>query len=132
LPSRSDEPETPQPAADVPASSAWAAAAHAAEAKKATGIRVLDLREISSFTDYFVICSGTNVRQIQSISDEVELRLKKQGRNPLGIEGYDRADWILADYGDFIVHVFSESAREFYGLERLWRSAKEVTVPPEE
>jgi ribosome-associated protein len=104
-------------------------AVRAAESKKALRIQVLDLRGISSFTDYFVICSGTNIRQIQAISDEVELQLKREGQLPLGIEGYDRAEWILADYGDFIVHIFSEAARAFYDLERLWRHAKEFKLP---
>ncbi len=105
-------------------------AAEAAESKKALDIRILDVRGISSFTDFFVICSGANIRQIQSISDEVEDRLKKHGARPLGIEGYEKADWILADYGEFIVHIFSQPAREFYDLERLWRSAKQLAIDP--
>lgn len=104
-------------------------AARAAEVKKAGDLRILDLRGISSFADFFVICSGANQRQIQAISDEVELRLKKSGRRPIGIEGYEKADWVLADYGDIIVHVFSPAAREFYGLERLWRGARPVPLP---
>lgn len=103
-------------------------AAHAAESKKALDIRILDLRGISSFTDFFVICSGANIRQIQAISDEVEERLRKRGERPLGIEGYERAEWILADYGDFIVHILSQPAREFYDLERLWRNARQLTI----
>lgn len=104
-------------------------AARAAESKKALNVRVLDLSDISSFTNYFVVCSGTNSRQIQAIADEVEAELRKHGERPLGIEGYDKADWVLADYGDFIVHIFSQQAREFYDLERLWRNAKEIKVP---
>jgi ribosome-associated protein len=104
-------------------------AARAAESKKALDIRVLDLRESSTFTDFFVICSGANGRQIQAICDGVEADLKKHGEVPQGIEGYDKAEWILADYGDFIVHIFSAAAREFYGLERLWRQAKELKLP---
>ncbi len=92
---------------------------------------MLDLREITSFTDFFVICSGGNQRQIQAIADEVGLRLKQWGEHPLSLEGYDQADWILADYGDFLVHIFSEKARAYYDLERLWRNAKRVEVPPE-
>lgn len=103
-------------------------AARAAESKKALDIRILDLRGVSSFTDFFVLCSGANIRQIQAISDEVEERLRKHGERPLGIEGYDRAEWILADYGDFIVHIFSQPAREFFDLERLWRNARQLTV----
>jgi len=81
-----------------------------------------------SFTDYFVICSGTNSRQIQAISDEVELRLKRTGVYLHNIEGYKQAEWILLDYVDFVVHVFSESARKYYDLERLWRSAKKIEI----
>lgn len=98
----------------------------AAEAKQAHELRVLDLRGVTSFTDYFIICHGTNVRQNQAISDEIELRLKKLGRQPASIEGYENAEWILLDYGDFLVHVFTEKARQYYDLERLWRDAKVV------
>jgi ribosome-associated protein len=104
-------------------------AVRAAEAKKAVDIRAFDLRGVSSFTDFFVICSGSNARQIQAIADEVAAQLKKAGELPLGIEGYNTAEWILCDYGDFIVHVFSEKARGFYDLERLWRQAKEIQLP---
>ncbi len=105
------------------------AAAHAAASKKAQDIRVLDLREITSFADYFVICHGTNPRQIQAISDAVGENLAGIGERPLSIEGYDNAEWILMDYGDFLVHVFSEKARDYYALERLLRHAKDVPVP---
>ncbi len=104
-------------------------AARATEVKKALDVRILDLRDISSFTDYFVICSGANARQIQAITDEVQLQLKQHGETPLGVEGYEKADWVLADYGNFIVHIFSPAARAFYDLERLWRLGKEVKVP---
>jgi ribosome-associated protein len=119
--------EDPAPSRD--AAAAPLVAVRAAESKKATDLRVLDLREISTFTDFFVICSGANARQIQAICDEVQLELKREGELPLGIEGYDKAEWILADYGDFIVHIFSPAAREFYGLERLWRQARELKLP---
>jgi ribosome-associated protein len=79
-----------------------------------------------AFTDYFVICSGSNPRQIQAISDEVEERLSKRGLEPLHIEGYNQAEWVLLDYVDFVVHVFSDKARHFYDLERLWKSAKRL------
>ena len=108
---------------------AWLAPVQAAESKKATRIRVLDLREVTSFTDYFVICSGANPRQIQAVSDEVGLQMKRAGDLPLSVEGYDNAEWVLMDYGDFLVHIFSEKAREFYDLERLWRHAKDVEIP---
>jgi ribosome-associated protein len=103
-------------------------ALRAAESKKASGVRVLDLRGVTSFADYFVICSGTNSKQIQAIWDEIALTLKKTcGEIPNNVEGYQSAEWILGDYGDLVIHVFSERAREFYDLERLWRHAKDVT-----
>jgi ribosome-associated protein len=101
------------------------AAIAAAEAKKASDVSVLELDKASSgFTDYFVICSGSNPRQIQAISDEVEQRLSKAGLHPTHVEGYRQADWVLLDYVDFVVHIFSEKARNYYDLERLWKSAK--------
>ena len=100
-------------------------AVQAAEAKKAEDIAVLEMDKASgAFTDYFVICSGSNPRQIQAISDEVEERLGKTGVRPTHVEGYSQADWVLLDYVDFVVHVFSPKARNFYNLERLWKSAK--------
>ena len=107
----------------------WLTAVHAAQEKQAMDIRVLDLSGITSFTDYFVICSGRNARQNQTIADEIGLQLKKRGSLPASIEGYEQAEWILSDYGDFLVHVFSPQAREYYSLERLWREAKLVDVP---
>jgi ribosome-associated protein len=107
----------------------WAVAVRAAESKKATEIRVLDLTGISSFTDYFVICTGANARQVQAIVDEIGVQLKEQGEFPLSLEGYNQADWVLADYGDFLVHVFSPKARDYYDLERLWRNARNVPLP---
>ena len=110
----------------------WLIAVRAAESKKAGDIKVLDLTGITSFADYFVICTGANARQVQAISDEVNLQLKHQaGELPISVEGYNQADWILADYGDLLIHIFSPRAREYYDLERLWRSAKTVEVPPE-
>lgn len=93
--------------------------------KKAEEITILELEKAAgAFTDYFVVCSGTNPRQIQAICDEVEERLKKTGLRPTHVEGYQQAEWVLLDYVDFVVHVFSEKARKFYDLERLWKSAK--------
>jgi ribosome-associated protein len=103
-------------------------AAEAASDKKAQDLVVLDLRELASFTEYFLICNGNNQRQVQAISNAVEEQLREAGKRPLHIEGYSNAEWILLDYGDFIVHVFSDSARRFYDLERLWRDAKRVEV----
>jgi len=95
--------------------------------KKAEEITILELEKNSgAFTDYFIVCSGTNPRQIQAISDEVEKRLKDAGMRPAHVEGYKQAEWVLLDYVDFVVHVFSEKARKFYGLERLWKSAKRL------
>lgn len=105
-------------------------ALHSASEKKAFSIIALDLREVATFTEFFLICSGANQRQCQAIADEIEEQLKKQLRSrPVRIEGYSSAEWILMDYGDFIVHVFEKNAREFYDLERLWRDAKSVELP---
>ena len=103
----------------------------AAESKKATDIKVLDLTGITSFADYFVICTGANQRQIQAIGDEVGMRLKKAGELPISVEGYIQAEWLLYDYGDLLVHIFSPKARDYYDLERLWRSARTVEIPAE-
>jgi ribosome-associated protein len=106
----------------------WLTAVHAAEAKQAKEILVLDLREITSFADFFLICSGANSRQIQAISDEIGLKLKKVGEHPSSIEGYENAEWVLMDYGDCLIHIFSEKARAYYDLERLWRDAKPIAM----
>ena len=106
-------------------------ALHAAGEKKALEPVVLDLREIASFTDYFVIVSGANERQVQAISDEVYDSLKKAGHPAARVEGYKTAEWILLDYGDFVVHVFEQKARKFYDLERLWRESKRIDLPEE-
>ena len=97
--------------------------------KKAENIGVLDLTKASAFTDVFIICTGTNRRQVQAIADGVQEAAARHGAKPALIEGYDRAEWILIDYFDFIVHVFSPSTREFYSLERLWGGAERVDVP---
>lgn len=103
------------------------AAIQACLEKKAEELTILEMEKGSgAFTDYFVLCSGTNPRQIQAIADEVELRLKHAGLYPTHIEGYTQAEWVLLDYVDFVVHVFSEKARRFYDLERLWKSAKKL------
>ena len=103
------------------------AAIAACQEKKAEEITILELEKGSgAFTDYFVVCSGTNPRQIQAISDEVELRLKREGLYPSHTEGYRQAEWVLLDYVDFVVHIFAEKARRYYELERLWKSAKRL------
>ncbi len=92
---------------------------------------MLDLTAVTSFADFFVICTGANARQIQAISDEVHAQLKQRGESPLSVEGYNQAEWVLADYGDLLIHIFSPPARSYYDLERLWRAAKNVEIPPE-
>ncbi|HSB75139.1 MAG TPA: ribosome silencing factor [Terriglobales bacterium] len=95
--------------------------------KKAEDVAILEMEKGSgAFTDYFIVCSGTNPRQIQAIADEVEERLKKHGMHPAHVEGYKQAEWVLLDYVDFVVHVFSEKARKYYDLERLWKAARRL------
>lgn len=106
-------------------------AIRAAREKKATDIVVLDLRAAAGFTDYFVICSGQNPRQIKAIADAVEESLRGADARPSHVEGYGRTEWVLLDYFDFIVHVFSPETRAFYALERLWGSAQRIDVPDE-
>ena len=107
-------------------------ALHAAGEKKAHDLVVLDLREVASFTDYFAIASGTNVRQVQAVADAVQEHLRKRlNVKPARVEGYNSAEWVLLDYGDFIFHVFEEKSRRFYDLERLWRDAARVQPPAE-
>src|SRR6266446_2378325 len=103
------------------------AAFRAAEEKKATDISLLKLDKSSSgFTDYFLVCSGSNPRQIQTIADEVQDQLEKIGQRVTHIEGYQQAEWVLLDYVDFVVHIFNEQSRKYYDLERLWKSAERV------
>jgi ribosome-associated protein len=104
-------------------------AVRACEEKKGEEISILEMdKNSSAFTDYFVICSGKNPRQIQAIADEVTLRLKKAGSPANQVEGYNQADWVLIDFVDFVVHIFAEATRKFYDLERLWKSARRMTV----
>lgn len=104
------------------------AAVRAAEDKKALDLVTLDLRKAAGFTDYFIICSGANPRQIRAIADGIMEALAADGAKPAHIEGYERSEWVLIDYFDFIVHVFSQETRLFYGLERLWGNAEKVDV----
>lgn len=97
--------------------------------KKANDVVVLRLTALTEFTDYFVICSGANTRQVQAVADEVSLKLKQQYKlRPLNTEGYNKAEWILIDFGTFVFHVFIEDSRHFYDLERLWRDAERVEL----
>lgn len=98
--------------------------------KKAFDIVALDLRGIASFTEFFIIASGSNQRQVQAIADEISEQVKKQLQTrPVRIEGYNSADWVLLDYGDFVVHIFNGESREFYDLARLWLDARRVEIP---
>lgn len=105
-------------------------AIRAAQDRKAVNMAVLEVSDICSFTDHFVICSGTSTRHTRAISDAIHEKLKKKSDLiPAHVEGYNQAEWILMDYFDFVVHIFTERAREFYDLERLWKSARRVPVP---
>lgn len=122
--------ETTTPFADLDAEVKLAIGS--ASEKKAFDIVALDLREITSFAEFFIIVSGANQRQVQAISDEINEKLREQLKaRPLRIEGYASGEWILLDYGDFIIHIFEQKAREFYDLQRLWRDAKKVEIPQE-
>jgi ribosome-associated protein len=103
-------------------------AVHAAQERKALNLDVLDLEACCSFTSYFLICSGTSTRHTQAICDAILEKLDKSGTSPAHIEGYSQAEWILMDYLDFVVHIFSERARRFYDLERLWKKAPRLAV----
>jgi ribosome-associated protein len=101
-------------------------AVRAAADKKASNVVVLDVQELLGITDYFVICSGSSVRQVRTIADEIVRRMKDKGLSPIRREGEREAGWVLIDYEDFVVHVFGEEEREFYDLERLWKDAPRV------
>jgi ribosome-associated protein len=107
------------------------AAVDAALDRKSPRVTLMDLRGAGAFADFFVICTGTNVRQVQAIADSVEERLKQAGIRPAHVEGYDRGEWILLDYFDFIVHVFAPDTREFYSLDRLWGTATRTEMATE-
>jgi len=101
-------------------------ALNAADAKKANDLVALDISGIAAFANYFILCTGDSSRQMQAIADEVEDRLRVHGIRPSHVEGYQNAEWILMDYLDFVVHIFSKSARTYYDLERLWRDGKRL------
>src|SRR5512135_2121866 len=104
-----------------------ALAVEAIEGKKGENVVILEMdRNAGAFTDYFVLCTGTNPRQLQAISDDIERKLAEAGTRPNSLEGYNQAEWVLLDYVDFVVHIFSERARQFYDLERLWKSARRL------
>lgn len=101
-------------------------AVNAMEEKKAEDIRIIEISEISTLADYFIIANGSNVNQVHAISDHVEEQLAKNGIHPRQIEGYENANWVLMDYGDVIVHIFDKENRLFYNLERIWRDGKQI------
>src|SRR5689334_16639720 len=106
-----------------------ARAVKAIEGKKGEDIVILEMDKNSgAFTDYFVVCSGTNPRQIQAIADDVEKQMAEAGQRPNSLEGYNQAEWVLLDYVDFVLHIFSERSRRFYDLERLWKSARRLNA----
>jgi ribosome-associated protein len=105
-----------------------AQAVRAIEGKKGEDVVILEMDKSSgAFTDYFVVCSGTNPRQIQAIADDVQKQMAEAGQRPNSVEGYTQAEWVLLDYVDFVLHIFSERARKFYDLERLWKSARKLS-----
>lgn len=104
-------------------------AIRAAQDRKAVDLNVLSLKEVCAFTDFFLICSGTSTRHTQAISDAIQEKLKGEGLSPAHVEGYSQAEWILLDYLNFVVHIFTDRARHFYDLERLWRKASHISVP---
>jgi ribosome-associated protein len=108
------------------------AAALAADDKKAKEVKILDIRSITTVSDYFVICSGTSSTHIRAIADNVEGMLSQQGLTLHHMEGYQNGRWILLDFGDIVVHVMHEEERQFYNLERLWGDAREVAMPRSE
>jgi ribosome-associated protein len=104
-------------------------AVSAAQDKQAVDLTVLDLRNETAFTDFFIVCTGANTRQVQAIADNIEASLRTAGQKPALVEGYQRGEWILLDYFTFIVHIFLPNRRTFYGLERLWGGAEPIEIP---
>lgn len=119
-------PTTVTPASDI--ASKVRGAVSAAEDRKAVELKVLHLEKVTDFTDFFLICSGTSERQVQAIADAVLEKMRAEGTRPLHVEGYNRGQWVLLDFGDFVAHIFQEDPRRFYALERLWGDAPDVTA----
>jgi ribosome-associated protein len=105
--------------------------ARAAIDKKAENLKVLDLTNLSSFTDYFLICSGMSDRQVMAIAVSIEAAMSAQDRELISIEGYSEGRWVLMDFGDVVIHIFLDALREYYDLENLWAEAPRVKVPSE-
>jgi ribosome-associated protein len=120
------EPSQPEPETDTAAAVRQVVAA--ALDRKAEDLKVLKVGEVTHFTDYFLVCSAQNTRQVQAIADAVEERLRARKLRPLHVEGYAAGQWVLMDYGDVVLHVFLNERRRFYGLERLWGDAPDLTV----
>ncbi|NPU82883.1 MAG: ribosome silencing factor [Syntrophaceae bacterium] len=97
--------------------------------KKAQDLTILDVRSLSSFTDYFILCTGQSDRQVQAVCAAVQEYMKERGIRPLGIEGERHGRWVLMDYGDVVIHIFYETVRELYDLERLWSEAPQWKIP---
>ena len=121
--------ESAEPMVRLETEEAVMMAARAAADKKVADMVILDLRDVAQFTEFFLICTANNPRQVQAVTDAIEESLRQSGKRPTHIEGYAAAEWVLLDYGDFIAHVFSPASRRFYDLERLWRDAKPVPLP---
>jgi ribosome-associated protein len=119
---------TPRPAPALDSRGAVREAVAAALDTKAEDVRVLHLATVTDFVDWFVVASGLNDRQVHAIADRIEERLRESGVRPLHVEGQGAAQWVLLDYGDFLVHVFLDERRRFYALERLWRDAPDATA----
>lgn len=115
------------PAREIEIPSRVKSAVAAIQDRKARDLLVLQLGEISEFTDFFLLSTGTSERQVRAIADAVDERLRDEGTRPLHVEGYENGQWVLMDYGDFLVHIFYEPTREYYQLERLWADAPDVT-----
>jgi len=94
---------------------------------KAHDIKILDLTKLNTFADYFVIATGMSDRQVEAIADSIVINEKKNGRIPIGVEGYDHSQWIIVDYGDVVAHIFYQSMREIYSIEKLWADARVIT-----
>jgi ribosome-associated protein len=127
---KSPAPRRPRPRTSRPRyPSPLTQAIDAANDKKAIDLVVLDLKKGDAFTDYFVICTGANTRQVQAIADAIQQALTATGTKAALVEGTGRAEWVLIDYFDFIFHIFTPATRQFYDLERLWGDAKRIEIP---
>lgn len=107
------------------------ACAKASIDKKAERLKILDLTEMNAFSDFFVLCSGTNEKQVQALSHSIEKMMKEQGMPALSIEGQSEGRWVLMDFGDVVVHIFLSAIRDYYGIDTLWEDARKVVVPAE-